>query len=494
VRPTLSSPDHEPDPVAQPPSVNRLVDQAGPVAGPRSTAPSPRRSPNLVVAVLASCGLAASLMQTLVIPLIPEFPALLHASAVDTSWVVTATLLAAAVVTPVSGRLGDLYGKRRVLVLSLLLLVIGSVVCALTESVWPMVAGRALQGCAMGVVPLGISVLRDQLPPSRVGAAMGLMSATLGVGGAIGLPLAAVVAQHAHWHVLFWGSAALGLVCAALVRALVPESPRAPRARFDLLGALWLTVGLTALLLATIKGSVWGWSGVPTLALFGTAVVLLPLWGRYQLRTRDPLVDLRVSARRPVLLTNLSAVLIGFAMYASALLFPQLLQAPVATGHGLGLSMVGAGLAMAPLGVVMMLLSPFSARISARFGARTTLLLGVAVLAAGNGMAVVLTSAVWQVVVASAVIGGGIGIAFSAMPALIMGSVPLGDTASANGVNTLMRSIGTSTASAVLATVLASTATATGPTRFGFHVGFGAAAVAALLGLAVAFFLPQNTA
>ena len=460
----------------------------------RTPTTPPARSHALVVAVLASGGLAASLMQTLVIPLIPEFPRLLHASALDTSWVITATLLAAAVITPVSGRLGDLYGKRRVLVASLLSLVVGSVLCAVTESVWPVVAGRVLQGCAMGVVPLGISIMRDLLPPSKVGAAMGLMSATLGVGGAIGLPLSAVVAQHTHWHVLFWGSAVIGLVCATLVRVFVPESPRAPRARFDLLGALWLSTGLTALLLATIKGGTWGWAGVPTLALFGAAAVLLPLWGRYQLRTRDPLVDLRVSARRPVLLTNLAAVLIGFAMYASALLFPQLLQAPVATGQGFGLSMVGAGLSMAPLGAVMMLLSPFSSRISDRFGARTTLILGAAVIAVGNGMAVVLTSAVWQVVVASAILGGGIGIAFAAMPALIMGSVPLGETASANGVNTLMRSIGTSTASAVLATVLANTAVATGPSRFGFHVSFIAAAGAALLALCVAALIPRNTA
>lgn len=459
-----------------------------------TSAPLATRSPALVVAVLASGGLAASLMQSLVIPLIPEFPRLLHASPVDTSWVITATLLAAAVITPVSGRLGDLYGKRRVLLVSLAALVVGSVVSALTESVWPMVLGRVLQGCAMGVVPLGISIMRDQLPADRVGAAMGLMSATLGVGGAIGLPLSAVVAQQADWHVLFWGSAVLGVVCATLVRFVVPESPRAPRARFDLLGALWLSVGLTALLMATIKGAGWGWTSAATLGLFGTAVAVLPSWGLYQLRTTDPLVDLRVSARRPVLLTNLSAVLIGFAMYASALLFPQLLQAPVETGQGFGLSMLQAGLSVAPLGLVMMLLSPLSARLSARYGARTTLLVGVLVIAVGNGSAVLLTTAVWQIVVASAVMGGGIGIAFAAMPALIMGSVPRGETASANGVNTLMRSIGTSTASAVLATILANTATATGPSRLGFHISFITAAGAALVGLLLAAFIPRRAA
>jgi EmrB/QacA subfamily drug resistance transporter len=455
---------------------------------------STSRPPALIVAVLASCGLAASLMQTLVIPLVAEFPRLLHASPVDTSWVITATLLAAAVITPVSGRLGDLYGKRLVLLASLASLVLGSVLCALTDSVWPMVAGRVLQGCAMGVVPLGISIMRDQLPPARVGAAMGLMSATLGVGGAIGLPLSAVVAQQADWHTLFWGAAVLGVVCATLVRVVVPESPRGARARFDLLGALWLSVGLLCLLLATIKGAGWGWTSGLTLSMFAAAAVLLPLWGWYQLRTGDPLVDLRVSARRPVLLTNLSAVLTGFAMYASSLLFPQLLQAPKATGQGFGLSMVEAGLSVAPIGLVMMLLSPFSARISDRYGARVTLLIGVLVLAVGNVMAVLLSTAVWQIVLASAVIGAGIGIAFSAMPALIMGSTPLSETASANGLNTLMRSIGTSTASAVLVTILASHTTATGPARIGFHISFIAAAGAALLALVLAAFIPRREA
>ncbi|MFF4598879.1 MFS transporter [Amycolatopsis sp. NPDC001319] len=448
-----------------------------------------------IVPVLASCGLVASFMQTLVVPLIPAFPKLLNASATDASWVVTVTLLAGAIITPVAGRLGDLYGKRRVLLASLAVLVAGSVISALTSSLALMVVGRGLQGCAMGVIPLGISIMRDELPPERVSGAVALMSATLGVGGAIGLPLAAVVAQNADWHVLFWSAAALGVVCAALILRYVGESPVHTPAPFDYLGAFGLVVGLTCLLLPIVKGGEWGWGSAGTLGSAAAAVVVLLGWGWYQLRRRDPLVDLRVSARRPVLFTNLASILVGFSMYAMALSFPQLLQAPSATGYGLGQTMVQAGLCLAPNGLVMMALSPVSARLTNRYGARVTLMTGSIVIAIGYVFAILLMDNVVELITASVIIGAGVGIAYAAMPALIMGSVPVTETASANGLNSLMRSVGTSTSSAVMATLLASLTITVGgltvPSLTGFRTTFAVAAVAAVIGLGLTALVPR---
>ncbi|MFD8497891.1 MFS transporter [Amycolatopsis sp. NPDC059657] len=453
-------------------------------------------SPRLIVVVLASCGLVASFMQTLVVPLIPAFPRLLNASATDASWVVTVTLLAAAVVTPVSGRLGDLYGKRRILLASLGLLIIGSVLSALTSDLGLMIAGRGLQGCAMGVIPLGISIMRDELPPERIGAAIALMSATLGVGGAIGLPVAAVVAENADWHVLFWGAGALAAICGLLILKLVPESPVRTPAPFDYLGTIGLSAGLLSLLLPIVKGTEWGWTSPLTLGLGGASVLIFLGWGFYQLRTRDPLVDLRVSARRPVLFTNLASVLVGFAMYASALSFPQLLQAPSSTGYGLGQSMVQTGLLLAPNGLVMMVLSPVSARLARRFGARLTLMLGAVVIAIGYLFATVLMDNVAEIVAATVIIGAGVGIAYSAMPALIMGAVPVTETASANGVNSLMRAFGTSASSAVMATMLAHMTITVGaltvPSLGGFRATFLVGAAAAVAGLALTAIVPRK--
>jgi MFS family permease len=448
-----------------------------------------------VVTVLASCGLVASFMQTLVIPLIPSLPDILHTNPADASWVITVTLVAAAVMMPVSGRLGYLYGKRLVMLASLVVLVAGSVVCALAGSVLPMVVGRGLQGCAMGVIPLGISIMRDILPAERVGAAIALMSATFGVGGAVGLPVSAVIAQTSSWRVLFWLVAGLGTACLALLRAVVPDSSVRAGGRFDVVGALGLAAGLVSLLLAINKGGTWGWGSAMTLGLFAAAAVVLVVWGVYQLRVRYPLVDLRVSARRPVLFTNLASVLVGFAVYSASLVLPQLLQAPALTGYGLGQSIIASGLWMAPSGLVMMALSPVSAGIARRWGARTSLLLGAGVIGVGYLVSTLLLHNAFQVMMAAVTVSAGVGIAYAAMPALIMGAVPLDETASANGLNSLMRAVGTSVSSAVMATLLAHLTVTVGPLTLpslaGFRIAFLIASGAAFAAVLVTLLVPR---
>lgn len=450
----------------------------------------------LVVAVLAFGGIVVSLMQTLVIPIVPELPKLLDAPASDAAWAVTATLLAAAVATPVMGRLGDMYGKRRMLLVSLLMLIAGSVTAALSDGLVPMIVGRALQGLASGVIPLGISIMRDELPTERLGSATALMSASLGIGGALGLPAAALIADHFDWHTLFWTSAALGVVAAVLVPAFVPESKVRTGGRFDLVGALGMAAGLVCLLLAISKGADWGWGSGTTLGLFAAAVVVLLLWGAFELRAGEPLVDLRSTARRQVLVTNLASMAFGFSMFAMSLVLPQLLQLPEATGYGLGRSLLAAGLVMAPTGLVMMATAPLSALVSKARGPKVTLMLGAVIVAAGYGLNIVLMDAVWELVLVSCVIGAGIGFAYGAMPALIMGAVDPSETAAANSLNTLMRSIGTSTASAVAGVLLARMTTTFGgaalPSQNGFKVVMAVGAGAALLALAVAAFIPRQ--
>jgi MFS family permease len=427
-------------------------------------------------------------MKSLVVPLIPKLPGLLHTSASDASWVITATLLAGAVATPVLGRLGDMFGKRRMLLVSLTVLVTGSVICGLSSSLAPTIVGRALQGLSVGVIPLGISIMRDELPPERLGSAMALMSSSLGVGGALGLPGAAVIAQHADWHMLFWTSAGLGAVVIVLVLTLVPESQVRAGGRFDVVGAIALSAGLLCLLLAISKGADCGWSSGLTTGLFAAAVVILVLWGWWELRIVQPLVDLRTTAHRQVLMTNLASVVIGFAMFAMSLVLTQLLQMPKATGYGLGETMLVAGLCFVPSGLLMMAVSPISAQISRAWGPKVSLMAGATVIAAGYGLGIVLMAAIWQLVLIGAVIGAGIGLAYGAMPALIMGAVPLSETASANGLNSLMRSVGVSVSSAVVGVVLAHMTTRFGPLALPSQAGFrtamaigGAAALAAVL-------------
>ncbi|WP_402463551.1 MFS transporter [Isoptericola aurantiacus] len=464
---------------------------------PRGTAPTAVRAVPVIV-VLCFGSLCAALMQSLVIPIQSELPTLLGADPSTTSWIVTATLLGAAVAMPVTGRLADLRGKKPVLVSSAVILLVGSLICAVSDTAGPMIVGRVLQGVAMGYIPVAISLVREIAPPHLRNTAVAGVSATLGVGGALGLPLAAWIAQDFEWHLLFWVSTGLAAVMTVASLIVLPRAQVSHPARLDWTGAVGLAVGLVAVLVGVSKGNDWGWGEASTLGLVVGGVVVLLVWGWYELRHHDPLVDLRTTARRPVLLTNIGAVLIGFGMMAQSIVVPQLLQMPAATGYGLDQSILAAGLWMAPGGVMMMLFTPLSARLLTRFGGRLTLALGATVLAAGYVVAVFLTGAPWQLMLASCVATAGVGIGYAAMPTLILTNVPAEEGSASVGVNTLMRSIGTTVAGAVMAMILTSQTmtlapgTPAIPTESAFTWCFAIGAVAALAGAAVVLLIPRQ--
>ncbi|MGP5013630.1 MFS transporter [Glutamicibacter ardleyensis] len=444
----------------------------------------------LAVAVLASAGIASSITQTMVTPLIPQLPGIFDTSASNTAWIITATLLAAAVAVPISGRLGDLFGKRRMLLILALPLILGSIVCAMAPTVEVMIVGRALQGLGSGIVPLGIAMLRDLVPKERLSSAIATVSATLGVGGAIGMPISAAVIDFANWRALFYGSAVVTLLVVVAIWKLIPALPAgAAGQRFDWLGAIGLGIGLISLMLAVSKGSSWGWAAPLTLGLFGMAALTLLLWGIWETRTKDPLVDLRTAVIPRVLLTNIASIFVGFGMYASMLVMPQILQLPSQTGYGLGQSILAAGLWMAPGGLMMLVLSPVGGRLSDARGPKFTLVLGVSVIAVGYCLTLLGMGSAWSLMLTSLVINGGVALAYGAMPAIIMGAVPRSETAAANGFNTLMRSLGTTTGAAVIGLVLAQMTTDFGgaslPSESGFRMalilGAGISVVAAIL-------------
>lgn len=464
-----------------------------PHATPEGSA-APR--PVAVVVVLTFAGIAVAFTQSMLFPIVPLLPRLLEAAPADAMWAVTATLLSGAVATPVLGSLADMYGKRRMLLLASVLMVVGSTVCALSDSLAPLIVGRALQGFTLAFIPLGISIMRDLLPAERISGAVAVMSGAAGVGAALGLPASALITDRSDWHVLFWTSAGFGAVAAVLVAGVVPESTVRTGGRFDFTGAAGLAAGLVCLLLAVSKGGDWGWGSGTTLGLLAAAVVVLSWWGWFQLRAAQPLVNLRTAAGPQVLFTNIAALATGFALFVMGLVLPQLLQTPESTGYGMGESLVVVGLVMAPQGLVMLAMAPVSARLTRAKGPKVTLLYGSAITGAGYLLATVMMSEIWQLILVSCVVSVGVAFALGALPGLIMGAVPVSETAAANGLNALMRSIGNTVSSAVAGVILAHMTISLGdvvlPSENGLRavlaIGAGAAAVA----LAVAGLIPRQ--
>jgi EmrB/QacA subfamily drug resistance transporter len=412
--------------------------------------------------VLAVAAVAYSLAQTAVVPGLGQLTKALHTSSENVSWVLTGYLVSAAILTPVGGRLGDMFGKRRVLALALAAFTVGSVVAALSGNVWVLVVARVVQGAGGSVFPLCFGIISDAFPPERRPGALGLISAIAGIGAGGGLLMGGLLLDHASWRWIFWAGAIMAGL-AALGTLRLPESTMRTPGRVDLVGALLLAVGLTAPLIALTRTTAWGWADARTLGLIAAGLLVLVLFVWFENRTAEPLVNVRLLARPVVLGTNVATALIGFGMFGAFVLIPQIAETPTATGYGFGMNATGAGLLLLPACLVMLVTGGVSGQLGLRFGPRIPLVAGLLVAVAGLAVLAGLHHDKWVVLALSAVVFGGIGLGMAAVPNLIVGAVPPAATGQATGVNALVRSVGSSVGSQVAATVLAGSVTALSP-------------------------------
>lgn len=458
----------------------------------RSENPSTRTvHPTRALAALAFAGLCAAYMQTILVPIQGRLPELLDAPLAVTGWAMTIMQMAAAVSMPVTGRLGDMYGKRRVALFLIGALVLGSVVAASADHIAVLIAGRFLQGIGFGVIVVGISLLREVMPPERLGTAVALLSAMLGAGSALGTPVSAFVAERYDWHVLFWVSAALCALAGTLVWAWVPPSTVKSGGRVDARGLIGLVLIVAAVLFLISNGA-----AVTPLARWGIGlgVVLLgALWVRHELSAPRPLVNLRVNASRAVVMTNLTALAMGFSLFVPLLVFPQKLELPAAFG-GLSMTQLTVSLLLVPMGLAMVLMSPLVGQLERRWGAKRLVFSGALLLALGYALTLSFPPSVFLVLLAGVIIGAGTGLGFAAMPALIMAIVPPQETGSANGLNALGRTLGTAIAAAVTAGVLGNALVTidgvTAPAQEGFNTVFVIALGASVLCAVLSALIP----
>src|SRR3954453_8460798 len=456
------------------------------------TPPVERQHYNVTLAILGIGALAFALAQTTVIPALVSLQEAFDVGPNDITWMLTGYFLAASIATPILGRLGDMYGKERFLAISLAFFAGGSVLCALSDGLGLMIAGRALQGVGGGVFPLSFGIVRDEFPAHRVPTGIALLGATAGIGGAVGLPLGGLLVDHASYHWIFWLSAAMGVLATITTIRFVPESPLRSPGRVDYVGAVIAAAGLTAVLVAVSRANQWGWTSARTLGLTALGVGVLVGFVAFELRQSEPMTNMRTLARRPVLVTNLATVLVGFGLFGTFILIPQIAELPGSGDVGLGLNATEAGLLLAPGGLMMLLVAPVVGRVGERVGSRLPLVVG-SLIASGALAGIALAhDAAALLVLWGCILSAGVGCAFAALPNLIVSAVDPHETGEATGVNMIARNVGAALGGQVAASIVAGHVLASGaPSDEGFEIAFLVGAAVALLAALCGLLIPS---
>jgi MFS family permease len=458
-------------------------------ARPQGAAAHPTRT----VAILAMATLAYALQQTMILPALPTFQERYHVSPSTSSWLLTSFLVSSAISTPMIGRLGDMYGKARMLLVGLLVFGAGIVLAAVAGSFAVVLAGRTVQGSGAAIFPLAIGIVRDELPSERVAVSIGTLSSMLGIGGGLALVLAGPLVDHLGLAWLFWSALLVTVPAAILTWAFVPESPVRSPARVDVAGAALLSLALVALLVGITEGNRWGWDSSRELVLFGVAALVLCGWVAWERRAAAPLVDIALMRERGVWTTNVVAAGIGAAMYGSFVLIPQLAQAPTSTGYGFGDSVAASGLLLLPGALVMLFAGPAAGRAERYVGAKLPLCVGCVGIAVSFSWFALLHAREWELYVGSTFFGIGLGFGLAAMATVVVQAVPQRQTGIATAVNMILRSVGGAIGAQAAAAILAGSAAAGRlPTDSGYSAAFLMCAGAGLLAWIAAIAVPRR--
>jgi EmrB/QacA subfamily drug resistance transporter len=458
-----------------------------------------RQHYNVTLAALTSAGVAYALLQTMVVPALPALRRDLHTSTAWVTWLLTSFLLVSAIATPILGKLGDQYGKARLLRISMAALFVGCIACVCAWDIWSLIAARAIQGVGGAVFPLSFAIIKDEFPPEKVGAAVGTVSAVFGIGGGLGLVVSGLILDNLPWRWVFVVAAVAVGASAVMVWRSVPESPVKTASRVDVSGALLLSLALGSLLVAITEGAGWGWSSGRIVGLFGVALAAAAAWAFVEQHVPEPMVDLRMLSYRPVLLTNLTGLIGGFAMFGSYVLVPNFAETPRGlpdsvlglVHYGFGASSTTVGLYLLPGTLIGVLSGPLVGTIGSRWGPKWPLALGVALAALGSAVLAQWHDHPWQIVVGMFMLGAGFPFMFGAMAKIIVDSVRPEETGVAGGINTVMRTVGGVLGAQFVAAILAGNTIrgTTVPTERAFALGFWAAAGAAVVAVGLAVFV-----
>ncbi|MER5185273.1 MFS transporter [Streptomyces sp. NPDC002896] len=461
----------------------------------RSARPAP-----LIIAVLIFAAVVSSLESTMMANALPQMIVIFHTNAADASWMLTAYTLVGAVSAALCGRLGDLYSRRNMIIILLLISAAGSIVSMSTDTLTGVVAGRALQGVAGGLLPLCFGLARENLPKKRVPVATAWIGGATVLSGASGMVISGFLIDHTSWHYIFVTTAVGGLLAAA-ASSLLPKSTVAAKVqRIDWVGGVLFAPAIALVLFGVTKSRTWTWLDSRTVGTMLAGLVLMAVWAWWELRLDSPMINVRSLANRKLALTTLATMAVAAGpVGVTGYLLNLIKQSPEIAPVGLGLSATTAGLLAFCTGIVGFLLAPLSGRISARTGSRRALIIGTIF---GITNAIVLSlfcGNVVGVVVSSVFLSVATTFMLTSLPNLVIESVPAENTSEATGVNAVAQTAFSGVGISVAALILSKSTVSGTPfsTKSAFFEVFGLIGGCSALALVLALFIsrtPRTTA
>lgn len=423
-----------------------------------------QRSAWVIIAVLVAVEIISAFETSMVYAAIPTFIAEFNSNAATVGWAVTAFLLVAAASAAVCGRLGDMYGRERVLIVLLFAAAAGSIISAVGDSIGSIIVGRAIQGVAGAILPLCIGLAREHLPAAKVPVAVAIISGSAVAAGSASLLVAGVMLDHASWHMIFVVAAVYAIGAIALVAFVLPwRPPKGTTEKVDYVGAVAFVPAIAAVLLGVNKSTTWGWTDPATLGLVLGGLAMMVLWVLWELRATSPIVNIRQFADRKFALTMLATLAISIGpIGVTTMIIPIVLQSPTSAPFGLGLTPTNAGWLSFVGSMFGFVCTPLSGRIAAAVGARTSMLIGSVLFLIGNVLLFFVHDSVAGMVVMVITVSVATAFAYTALPNLLVEAVPEHATSEATGTNAVVRTGGSGIGVSIATMLLSSTALASG--------------------------------
>lgn len=416
-------------------------------------------------------------------------------------WLITAFLLTSAGAAAIGGRLGDIYGRDRLLLIMLALALCGSLIAWHGPSLGWVIAGRALQGVSMSILPLCYGLLKENLPKEHTAMGIGILASTYSAGAGIGWIGGGLVVDHGHWQDIFAYSSVLAVLALILVWRFVPHSRRAPlKGKLDVVGGLLFVPAVLLVLLGFTLIKARGWGDALVWSLIAAGGVLAVIWIWHEALQPEPLINVRLLRHRQIGLANLLFAAFGLGPLLYSSVFFPLLQQPAWTGVGLGQSASMAGLLQVPTIAASIFAGVVSGRIAARHGARRSLIIGTALQALAFLVLTLTHSSLWQVVGLLMIITASMNMVFTSVPTLVLEAAPEERSSEATGLIQVIRSIAMAIGAQTVALFLAShsvvdSAKGAGsfPADLAYTLALGYITVMAIVLVPMAFAMPQRS-